>query len=149
MKKYRFRHPGFTDAVAEVPCPELSDLCDDHLKRLVVDLRRRIMIRDVFDTVERFHWPHNVGMAVWFTLWQAAVDESHGRAWLEQFERNKAQVAAELAGTPAPGLGALLRTQAAERARQAMRNQRLYGTWSPDDESGPIVQRPEFPESTP
>jgi hypothetical protein len=80
VKTYVFRHPGFGGQVAAVPCPELSDLSDRDLKRLVRDLRHRIMIRDTFDTIERLFWPPAVSQAVWFTLWRATVEESHARA---------------------------------------------------------------------
>lgn len=80
MKTYAFRHPGFGDQVAVVPCPELSDLSDHDLKRLVCDLRHRIMTRDTFDTIERLFWPPAVSQAVWFTLWRATLEESHARA---------------------------------------------------------------------
>lgn len=80
MKAYSFRHPGFSDQVAQVPCPELSDLTDRDLRRLVCDLRHRIMTRDTFDTIERLFWSPAVSQAVWFTLWRSALEECHARA---------------------------------------------------------------------
>lgn len=80
MKTYRFRHPGFGGQAAQVPCPELSDLPDHDLRRLVCDLRHRIMTRDTFDTIERLFWSPMVSQAVWVTLWEAALVESHARA---------------------------------------------------------------------
>lgn len=83
MKTFRFRHPGFRDAPAEVPVPELSDLTDRDLLRLVYDARRRLMIRDTFTAVEGLYWSTTVSQAVWGVLHSTAVEESHLRAMIE------------------------------------------------------------------
>jgi hypothetical protein len=109
--------------MAQVPCPELSDLSDHDLKRLVLDLRRRVMVRDTFDTVERLFWAPMVSQAVWFTLWQATMEESHTRAVVEHRRLGfvftghcgprrgpgDTELDARRQGKPAAGVGAWLR----------------------------------------
>lgn len=80
VKLFRFRHPGFRDMAAEVPVPEVSDLDDRQLRRLVADMRHRIMIRDTFSTVERLFWSPQVSQTVWGIVYWAATEESHARA---------------------------------------------------------------------
>lgn len=113
MRLYRFRHPGFRDLPAEVPVPEVSDLDDRQLRRLVVDMRHRIMIRDTFSTVEGLFWSYPVGQAVWGILHQATMEESHARAIAEHVRRGFRftgfGVAARGPGDIRPSLGAFLR----------------------------------------
>lgn len=87
MKTFRFRHSGFWDVLAEVPVPELGDLTDRDLLRLVYDARRRLMIRDTFTAVEGLYWSTTVSQAVWGVLHSAAIEESHRRAVIEHVAR--------------------------------------------------------------
>jgi len=87
VKTYTFRHPGMGNAYAEVAAPEMADLTDRDLRRVVCDFRYRLMIRDTMLTVERFHFSPMVSQTMWATLWRAALEESHYRAAREHTAR--------------------------------------------------------------
>ena len=113
MKTYTFRHPGMADAQATVAAPEMADLSDADLRRLVRDFRYRLMTLDTALTVERFHFSPMISQTMWATLWRAAMEESHARAIAEHVRRGFRftgfEVAARGPGDIRPSLGAFLR----------------------------------------
>jgi hypothetical protein len=81
VKTFAFRPPGFAaNPLVGVAVPELSDLDDRTLGRLVAEMRHRLMVRDVLPTIERLWWNSQVSMAVWSTTLSGALDELHTRA---------------------------------------------------------------------
>ena len=88
MKVFAFRPPGFsTNPLVGITVPELSDLDERTLGRLVDEMRHRLMIRDTLVTIERLYWSASVSQACWSTIHGAVLEELHRRALVEHVER--------------------------------------------------------------
>jgi hypothetical protein len=102
-----------------VEVPELADLPDAALKRLATDYLRKIMLRDQVTTVERLYWSKTESLAVNNAVYQAVLDEAHGRAWAEHLRRGF--------GVAGPDRAELNRRMAAAWAARAPRpNERRW-----------------------
>lgn len=124
MKPIFFRHPGMSDTVPfAVPVPELADLPTKDLGRLILDVKRRLMVRDPLTTIERFYFAPAISSACWSAIRDAAMNVLHDRALAEHLARgceptppdraelNRRMAAALVAHkrTSASGLGSFLR----------------------------------------
>jgi hypothetical protein len=81
VKAFTFRPPGFSKSpLVTVPMPDMTDLDNRTLGRLVCEMRHRLMIRDTLTTIERLYWSTSVSQACWSTIFTAALTELHARA---------------------------------------------------------------------